>query len=201
MKPIRVALIPAYQPDDILIALVRELALHDFFLIVVDDGSGEDFAPLMEEVSGNAVVLTHEEKKGRSAALRTGLAYLKAHFPFSYTVVTMDADGKHRICDAEHLCLTAEEQRDALVIGTRLFPKKTPLRTKLGNRMQCLGLKLSTGVSVRDAESGLLACSDAFAAKLMEHFGDDPAALLRACAKAHIPMPQVNIRNQDGNLL
>ena len=147
MKPIRVALIPSYQPDDLLTALVKELSLRGFFLIVIDDGSGADYAPILSEISGNAVVLTHDESLGRETALQTGMTYLKDHFPFPYTIVTIDGDGKHRICDAEHLCMVAEEHRDALVMGARIFPKKTPLRIRFSNRMHCLGFRLTTGVS------------------------------------------------------
>lgn len=200
VKPIRVALIPAHQPDETLLALVRELSLRDFFLIVVNDGSDADCEPLFAEVERSAVVLSHHEPQGRGAALRTGLDYLRAHFPFHYTAVTIDANGRHRICDAEHLCRVAEENRDALVWGARMFGRKTPLKVRLGNSLQCLAVRLSTGISVRDTGSGLCAFSDSLTAKMLEAStdkGDFDREILRCCARSHFPVPQVKVRNQD----
>ncbi len=200
MKPIRIALIPAYQPDETLLALVRELALRDFFLIVVNDGSGSEYEPLFDEVSRSAVILHHHENQGKGASMRTGRAYLREHFPFHYTAVTLDCDGRHRICDAEHLCRVAEENRDALVWGTRIFRRKTPIRVRLGNKMQCLAAKLTTGISVRDTGSGLCAFSDLLTAKMLEmpdNKGDFEMELLRCCKRSHIPVPQVKVRNQE----
>ena len=200
MKPIRVALIPAYQPDETLLALVKELSLRDFFLIVVNDGSGADFEELFSEVSRSAVVLQHHENQGRAASMHTGMAYLREHFPFHYTAVTLDCDGRHRICDAEHLCRVAEENRDALVWGTRIFSRKTPLKVKLGNKLDCLAVKLSTGISVRDTDSGLCAFSDLLTEKMLDApEGKDgfERRLLRCCKRAHIPVPQVKVRNRD----
>ena len=200
MKPIRVALIPAYQPDETLLALVRELSLRDFFLIVVNDGSGAAYEQIFDEVSRSAVILHHHEQQGKSASLHTGLSYLREHFPFHYTAVTLDADGRHRICDAEHLCRVAEENRDALIWGIRVFKRKTPLSVRLGNRFQCLAVKLTTGISVRDTGSGLCAFSDLLTAKMLEmkqSSGDFERQLLRCCGRSHIPVPQVKVRNQD----
>lgn len=200
MKPIRVALIPAYQPDETLLALVHALSLRDFFLIVINDGSGADYEALFSEVSRSAVILHHHEQQGKAACLCTGLAYLREHFPFHYTAVTLDCDGRHRICDAEHLCSVAEENRDALVWGTRVFQRKTPLKVKLGNKLDCLAAKLTTGVSVRDTGSGLCAFSDLLTAKMLEASagkGNFERAVLRCCKRAHFPVPQVKVRNQD----
>lgn len=195
MKPIRVALIPAYQPDETLLALVRELSLRDFFLIVVNDGSDAAYEPIFAEAERSAVILSHREPQGRGAALRTGIAYLREHFPFHYTAVTLDADGRHRICDAEHLCRVAEEDPAALVWGTRVWAKKTPLKTRLGNRLQCLAAHLRTGIPVRDMGSGMCAFSDQLTAKLPAAGKDDlDRELLRLCARSHFPVPQVKVR-------
>ena len=94
----------------------------------------------------------------------------------------------------------AEENRDARVWGTRVFPRKTPLKVKLGNKLNCLAAKLTTGVSVRDTGSGLCAFSDLLTAKMLEAStgkGDFERAVLRCCKRARFPVPQVRVRNQD----
>ena len=40
-----VILIPSYEPDDLLVNVVKELRENDFPVLVVNDGSGPEFGP------------------------------------------------------------------------------------------------------------------------------------------------------------
>ena len=196
MKPIRVALIPAHCPGEILIDLVQELSLRDFFIVVVNDGSGSEYEPLFAEVSLCAVVLTHHEQQGRGAAIRTALTYLRQHFPFHYTIVTMDADGKYRLGDAEHVCRIAEENRGALVLGARV-QKGQPLRTRLSSRLSSIWFKLTTGAKIGDTTTGLRAFSDELIPQLLELGGGQDGyerRVLTYCARKHIPLAEIKVR-------
>ena len=96
-----IVLIPAYEPGPSLLELLRDLSAHgcghdhgsalscgcdgcyalscghacDTSIIVVDDGSGPDYAQIFEEARSCATVLTHKENRGKGAALKTGLSY------------------------------------------------------------------------------------------------------------------------------
>ena len=76
-----IVLIPAYEPGPSLLELLRDLSAHgcgntcETSIIVVDDGSGPDFAQIFEEARSLAIVLTHKENRGKGAALKTGLSY------------------------------------------------------------------------------------------------------------------------------
>lgn len=72
----RIALIPAYQPDEKLPALAREAESKGFSVIVVDDGSGPAYTELFEETQLYATVLTHPFNQGKGCALKTGYLYL-----------------------------------------------------------------------------------------------------------------------------
>lgn len=72
----RIALIPAYQPDEKLPALARETESKGFSVIVVDDGSGPAYTELFEETQLYATVLTHPFNQGKGCALKTGYLYL-----------------------------------------------------------------------------------------------------------------------------
>ena len=196
MKPIRVALIPAHCPGEILTDLVQELSMRDFFIVVVNDGSGSEYEPLFNDVSLCAVVLTHHEAQGRGASIRTALTYLRQHFPFHYTIVTMDADGKYRLGDAEHICRIAEENRGAFVLGARI-QKGQPLRTRLSCRLSSFWFKLTTGASVGDTTTGLRAFSDELVPQLLELGGEQnqyEKRVLTYCARKHIPLAEVKVR-------
>jgi len=68
-------LIPAYQPDQRLADLAGKLMEAGFSVVVVDDGSSAASAPVFQALDP-AVVLRHEENRGKGRALKTGLAYL-----------------------------------------------------------------------------------------------------------------------------
>lgn len=88
-----VLLIPAYRPGAELVALVERVSGTAFRdVIVVDDGSGPEYAGVFE--SCRATVLAHQKNLGKGAALKTGMAHAAATHP-GCGVVTADADGQH----------------------------------------------------------------------------------------------------------
>ena len=70
-------LIPAYNPDEKLLALLPRLKERFSRIVLVDDGSteGRDIfpraAPYVEKI------LVHGKNRGKGAALKTGFAYLQ----------------------------------------------------------------------------------------------------------------------------
>ena len=79
-----VILIPSLEPDGRLPAYIQELKKSGFaHIVVVDDGSGEAFRPIFDEVSAveDTVVLRHEVNKGKGVALKTGYRYIMENLP------------------------------------------------------------------------------------------------------------------------
>ena len=73
-----IVLIPAYEPDGRLPALVDALIAADpaVRIVVVDDGSGPAFRPVFDAVAArDAVVLRHSVNRGKGAALKTGFRF------------------------------------------------------------------------------------------------------------------------------
>ncbi|MFT3798094.1 GtrA family protein [Microbacterium sp.] len=102
-----VVLIPAYEPDERLVDLVRAL-VADGPVLVVDDGSGPDFAGVFAAAASlGAVVLTQPHNRGKGAALRTGFAHVARVWPGS-AVVTADADGQHTPADIRRVAAAVE---------------------------------------------------------------------------------------------
>ena len=50
-----VVLIPAYQPDEALVKLVKQLKSDNFSCLVVDDGSGESYADIFEQLCRHVI--------------------------------------------------------------------------------------------------------------------------------------------------
>ena len=74
-----VILIPSLEPDERLPAYIHELEQSGFGLIVVvDDGSGENYQPVFREVAEipRTTVLRHEVNRGKGVALKTGYRHI-----------------------------------------------------------------------------------------------------------------------------
>ena len=69
-------LIPAYQPDSVLISLVQALHWENFRLIVTDDGSGPAYADIFSALLPYAEVLTCPKNEGKGHALKCALHHL-----------------------------------------------------------------------------------------------------------------------------
>lgn len=70
----RYVVIPAYQPDERLVTLVRALhreSRNHLEIVVVDDGSDASCQHIFEALGGDAIVLQHSENRGKGAALKT----------------------------------------------------------------------------------------------------------------------------------
>ena len=149
-------LIPAYKPDDKLVALTDQLLTHDDLkLVVVDDGSGEAFRPVFEALDKRVTLISYPDNKGKGGALKTGIRYIMDHMPECERLVTADADGQHRYADIRRVLDKSEEMPGALVLGSRAFDGDVQLRSRFGNAMTRQVFAIASGVKVRDTQTGL----------------------------------------------
>ena len=157
-----IALIPAYEPDSRLVALVRTLRAADpgMRVLVVDDGSGPAYAPVFDgAVAEGAEVLGYDVNRGKGFALRTGMLHIIERHP-GEPVVCADSDGQHRVADilrvAERVHGVDGHGSDAaVVLGGRRFAGEVPARSRVGNAVSRQAFRLATGVAVHDTQTGL----------------------------------------------
>lgn len=169
---VHIALIPAYKPTEVLTGLVRQCRENGLTVVVVDDGSGEEYIGLFDRCGGDATVLHHDVNKGKGRALKTGLTYIVERWGMESVIVTLDADGQHRVEDALEVCRIAEQHSTALVLGGRKFEGKVPLRSRLGNALTRFVYRLSTGCKVYDTQTGLRAFHGKMIPALLEISGE-----------------------------
>ncbi|MDO4828279.1 MAG: bifunctional glycosyltransferase family 2/GtrA family protein [Clostridia bacterium] len=190
-------LIPAYKPDDKLVALTNQLLTHDDLkLVVVDDGSGEAFRPVFEALDKRVTLISYPDNKGKGGALKTGIRYIMDHMPECERLVTADADGQHRYADIRKVLDKSEEMPGALVLGSRAFDGDVPLRSRFGNAMTRQVFAIASGVKVRDTQTGLRG----FDRDGMRLFADVPGDryeyeinMLLTAARAEMPIYEVTI--------
>ncbi len=151
------AVIPTYQNAKTLLQVVADVHRVVDTVIVVDDGSNDGTAALLDKATGNErpeKVLTHPKNCGKGAALKTGLTYARQQ-GFRYAV-TVDADGQHRADDIPALLKAVEEEPDALAIGSRgLQHENMPAKSTFANRFSNFWFALQTLQRLPDTQSGL----------------------------------------------
>jgi len=150
-------LIPAYKPCKLLIELLDELSERSLETIVVNDGSGKEYNVIFEQVEKYAKVLTHKQNLGKGEALKTGFKYIKDNYSIDSVIVTVDADGQHKVADALKICKVAAKNNNNLILGSRKLDGKVPLRSKVGNAITRFVYKLVTKESIYDTQTGLRA--------------------------------------------
>lgn len=151
------AVIPTYQNAKTLLKVVADVHRVVDTVLVVDDGSNDGTAALLDKATGNErpeKVLTHPKNCGKGAALKTGLTYARQQ-GFRYAV-TVDADGQHRADDIPALLKAVEEEPDALAIGSRgLQHENMPAKSTFANRFSNFWFALQTLQRLPDTQSGL----------------------------------------------
>lgn len=123
-------------------------------VIVVDDGSTDTDIPALFSGSG-IVVLKHERNRGKGEAILTALKYIEARG--GRFMITIDADGQHYPRDIEKF-LPLLRDDTCIVIGCRRFHgEHIPRKSRFGRRLANFWLRVETGVSISDCQSGFRA--------------------------------------------
>jgi len=157
------ALVPAYQAESTVGAVVRGALAHVATVVVVDDGSSD--ATGEKARAAGAEVLRRERNGGKGQALRSGLALVLASD--ATHVAFVDADGQHDPEDLPAL-LAAARSGEPFVIGSRMGdPEAIPAYRYRTNEIGSRILTRMTGHEIEDAQSGYRVVS----ADLLRRFG------------------------------
>ena len=188
-------LIPAYQPDEHLIGVVDALYEKNVGILVVDDGSGPDYANIFAAVKEKAKIVHIPHNSGKGAALKNGMATLVAEHPECEFFVTADADGQHKCEDVMRVFEELHHGAE-FVLTVRQFRKDMPLRSKIGNDLSRFIYTLLNSHYFEDNQSGLRGFSISQAEWLLRVGGDKydyEMNMLYYADKQHIPITTIPI--------
>ena len=191
-----IALIPAYKPEELMLELLPKGQEANFEIVIVDDGSGEEFAERFQIASEYGKVISYMPNQGKGHAMKTGFEYIRDNFPEDSVIVTIDADGQHKVEDALKICRRVEEIPDALVLGSRKLVGEIPLRSRFGNSVTRFVYQLSTGLKVHDTQTGLRACHASMIPELLAVSGERYEFEMRVLlefARKHITIEEIEI--------
>lgn len=145
-------LIPTYNNGTTLANLLRSVLAYTDQVIVVNDGSSDDTARILEDFA-SVEKQSFDVNRGKGMALRTGFALARAK-GYRYAI-SIDSDGQHFPEDLYRFLDMATENPAAIIIGARNMNQATvPGNSSFGNRFSNFWFKIETGVVLPDTQSG-----------------------------------------------
>ena len=143
--------IPAYNEGETIGAVLDDLKKKEIPVLVIDDGSQDSTA---EVVEGKGVLLIRNERNlGKGLALKKGIDYLFKNEDFDY-VITMDADNQHSSEDLDKF-LKAAENNDDFVVGNRMQnPEGMPKIRVFTNKLMSWLISKITKQKIPDSQCG-----------------------------------------------
>jgi glycosyltransferase involved in cell wall biosynthesis len=178
-------IVPAFNEQESISAVLRTLLDNKYQILVVDDGSVDKTRSLAQGAGAN--VLTLPFNLGVGGALRAGFKFAVRN---QYrAVVQVDADGQHDASQIVNLIETANESGAHLVLGSR-FQRSAESMTVPVVRRQVMRLlsalaSRATGTTITDATSGFRLIQDPLLSEFSKVFpsyylGDTYEALISA---------------------
>ena len=160
MKP--VILIPTYNESITIVELLQQLStLHnarDFDVIVLDDNSPDKTADIVDNLHHDWVrVLRRPGKAGLGAAYRAGFAEVLTTDKYTH-VITMDADGSHRVEDLPAMMDAMHASDISITLGTRWIAGGSvvnwPLSRQLLSRAGTAYARIALRIPLHDLTGG-----------------------------------------------
>ncbi|WP_158059378.1 glycosyltransferase family 2 protein [Halorussus halophilus] len=151
--------IPAYNEENGIGSTVLGVKRYAEEVVVVDDGSTDRTADILEQA--DVTVLQHERNRGKGAAVRTLFDY--AVEQECEALVLIDADGQHAPADIPTLAEPVVAEEADVVIGSRYLDPddtdETPFYRRIGQVILDYSTSKVTGADLTDTQSGFRAFS------------------------------------------
>ncbi len=146
--------IPTYNNKDTLRNVVLDSIKTGLNVIVVIDGSTDNSEESIKDL--DVVKIIFPRNRGKGAAIKAGTAWANER---NYThIITLDADGQHLPEFALKFVEKIKQYPNSIIIGNRDFNNsEAPDISKFGRKFSNFWVKVTTGVSAIDSQSGFRA--------------------------------------------
>lgn len=198
MKDVYV-LVPSYKPDEkIMDTFIKELKKTFKNIIIVNDGSGDEYDDYFDKYKDNTFFINHNINQGKGRAIKTAFNFLLNEHPDFKAVVTADCDGQHSIEDIKKCAEKVLKNPKALVIGARDFDQDdVPKKSKFGNKITRNVFKMFVGLNITDTQTGLRGFSNETAKIFLKTKGERyeyETNMLLDCKELDINIIEVKIK-------
>ncbi len=153
MKP--VVVIPVYNHEHAIGAVVDQVQRHHLPVLLVDDGSKPECAAVLKDLAKRegVTLVTREQNGGKGAAVMSGL---NEAVKLGYThAVQIDADGQHALGDLPKFLETAQQHPDALITGWPQYDASVPKGRLYGRYLTHVWIWINTiSFAIRDSMCG-----------------------------------------------
>uniref|UniRef100_A0A4W5LPB8 Glycosyltransferase 2-like domain-containing protein n=1 Tax=Hucho hucho TaxID=62062 RepID=A0A4W5LPB8_9TELE len=145
-------IVPTYNNHKTLKRVLDSVLLYTSNVIVVNDGSTDSTAQILEAYS-HLVQIHHSKNTGKGMAIRN--AFKKAlDLNYDYAI-TIDSDGQHFASDIPSFIAALEKDADVLLIGSRnMTQENVPKKSSFGNKFSNFWFWFETGNKLEDTQSG-----------------------------------------------
>ena len=147
--------IPAYNEEKNIAKIIVQLKKVADQILVCDDGSTDSTAEIAESLG--AIVIKHPKNLGYGSAIRS--IFLKSREINAEVLVTIDADGQHKIEDVKKVIKPIVDGQADISIGSRFLEEgdNAPKYRKLGINIITKVTNSSLSEKITDAQSGFRA--------------------------------------------
>lgn len=149
-------IVPVFNNAGSVVHVVESVLRYTSNLIVVNDGSTDGTDRLLESAGLPVEVVSYRQNRGKGYALKVGFERAVA-LGYEYAI-TMDADGQHLASDLPAFAAAIEQNRGALIIGSRSFNNENmPGKNGFANRFSNFWFTVQTGYNLPDTQTGFRA--------------------------------------------
>jgi glycosyltransferase involved in cell wall biosynthesis len=147
--------IPAYNEEKNIAKIIVDLKKVADQILVCNDGSTDSTAEIAESLG--AIVIKHPKNLGYGSAIRS--IFLKSREINAEVLVTIDADGQHKIEDVKKVIKPIVDGQADISIGSRFLEEgdNAPKYRKLGINIITKVTNSSLSEKITDAQSGFRA--------------------------------------------
>lgn len=147
--------IPVYNNGSTIKGIASECRSYLNNVLVIDDGSTDaDIPGIFAET--DIAVIRHEKNLGKGKAIMTAAKHIAEKG--GLFMITIDADGQHFPKDISKFVPLLTDDGSSIIIGCRNFnAENIPKSSRFGRKFANFWLRVETGVSIDDCQSGFRA--------------------------------------------
>jgi glycosyltransferase involved in cell wall biosynthesis len=144
-------IIPTYNNSASLEGVIRSVLEYTPNVIVVNDGSTDETASILQKLPVTRV--SYAPNRGKGWALRKGFeAAVNAGYRHA---ITIDSDGQHFASDLPEFIDKLDSGGDAIIIGARnMNQSAVPGKSSFGHKFSNFWFRVETGIHMPDTQSG-----------------------------------------------
>lgn len=146
-----IAIVPTYNNDATIQAVVDDILEHNYKVIVIDDGYTNPVSNILKE-DPNLIIITHPQNMGKGEAILSGARKAK-ELGYKY-FISLDGDGQHLASQINKIIDDCDGE-DQIIIGARDFDiDNVPNGSKFGRWFSNFWATWDTEQEIKDSLSG-----------------------------------------------